>query len=75
MRRENSRMSDLARTSLQSIVDKITSYFTESLSSSVNWINSPYYGISKGVTSVIVVMVVVSILVLGKLEISSQVNF
>ncbi|XP_057376274.1 uncharacterized protein LOC130697387 [Daphnia carinata] len=48
---------------LSSVVDKITKYISNYASSSASWLTYPYYGISTGVASMIVLFVVIYILI------------
>lgn len=62
---EHSRMAAKKDKSLNlsSVVDKITNYISSYASSTASWITYPYYGISTGVASMIVLFVVIYILI------------
>lgn len=65
---EHSRMAAKKDKSLNlsSVVDKITNYISSYASSTASWITYPYYGISTGVVSMIVLFVVIYILIVGQ---------
>lgn len=50
---------------MSSIVKKITDYIANYTSATATWLKYPYYGISTGVASVMVLMVVIYILIVG----------
>ncbi len=51
---------------LSSLVDKLQNYISSYTSSAASWLTYPYYGISTGVTSLIVIFVVIYILIIGQ---------
>jgi hypothetical protein len=53
---------------LSSLVDKLQNYISSYTSSTASWLTYPYFGISAGVTSIIVIFVVIYILILGQLQ-------
>ncbi|XP_046441298.1 uncharacterized protein LOC124192160 isoform X2 [Daphnia pulex] len=63
--RENSRMASISkgRAGWSSLVDKLQNYISSYTSSTATWLTYPYYGISTGVVSVIVICVVIYILI------------
>nr|CAH0098223.1 unnamed protein product [Daphnia galeata] len=64
--RENSRMTSTSSKGrgLSSLVDKLQNYISSYTSSTASWLTYPYFGISAGVTSIIVIFVVIYILIL-----------
>ena len=68
--RENSRMTSTSSKGrgLSSLVDKLQNYISSYTSSTASWLTYPYFGISTGVTSIIVIFVVIYILILGQLQ-------
>ena len=68
--RENSRMTSTSSKGrgLSSLVDKLQNYISSYTSSTASWLTYPYFGISAGVTSIIVIFVVIYILILGQLQ-------
>ncbi len=54
------------RAGRSSLVDKLQNYISSYTSSTATWLTYPYYGISTGVVSVIVIFVVIYILIVGQ---------
>ena len=49
------------------VINKFTGYISSYASSTASWLTYPYYGISSGVLSIIVIFIVTFLLILGQL--------